>query len=77
VLIFLKLVAGQPLWAKLYYLVRTGHSAEALQEAQLHQAAIDHREPSFVSHFKTWIESPDRRYEQTLYNLIKLPLTFL
>ncbi|KAH8101571.1 nucleoporin-interacting protein NIC96 [Cristinia sonorae] len=57
----IELVAGQPLWAKLFYLVRTGHVQEALQEAIQHQAAIEHREASFISHFKAWIESPDRR----------------
>jgi nuclear pore complex protein Nup93 len=57
-----KLVAGQPVWAKLFYLVRTGHMNEALQEALLFQQAIEHREASFVNHFRTWIESSDRKY---------------
>jgi nuclear pore complex protein Nup93 len=54
-------VAGQPLWAKLFYLVRTGRTLEALAEALQFQPAIEIREPSFVNHFKTWIESPDRK----------------
>jgi nuclear pore complex protein Nup93 len=57
----MQLVAGQPLWAKLYYLVRTGHTQEALDEALKSQQAIEHREDSFVSHFRSWIESPERR----------------
>ncbi|KAI5989751.1 nucleoporin-interacting protein NIC96 [Pisolithus albus] len=71
----IEIVAGQPLWAKLFYLVRTGHAREALDEALRCQAAIEHREPSFVSHFRSWIESPDRRlskshrdYLQSVYN---------
>ena len=56
-----QLVAGQPLWAKLFYLVRTGRVQEALAEALQFQPAIEIREPSFVNHFKTWIESPDRK----------------
>lgn len=56
----IELVAGQPLWARLFFLVRTGHSKEALREALRYQQAIEHREASFVNHFKTWIESPDR-----------------
>ncbi|KAI6153159.1 nucleoporin-interacting protein NIC96 [Pisolithus tinctorius] len=71
----IEIVAGQPLWAKLFYLVRTGHAQEALDEAVRCQAAIEHREPSFVSHFRSWIESPDRRlskshrdYLQSVYN---------
>ncbi len=41
--------------------VRTGHLDEALDEAVQFQQAIERREVSFVSHFRTWIESPDRR----------------
>lgn len=58
----IELVAGQPIWAKLYFLVRTGHVQEALQEALQNQQIIEHREASFFSHFKTWIESPERKY---------------
>ncbi|CAL1697354.1 unnamed protein product [Somion occarium] len=57
----IELVAGQPLWAKLFYLVRTGHAREALDEAIRHQQPIEHREASFISHFRAWVESPDRR----------------
>ena len=57
----IELVAGQPLWAKLFYLVRTGHSTEAVAEALRFQQAIESREASFVNHFRTWIDSPDRR----------------
>jgi nuclear pore complex protein Nup93 len=71
----IELVAGQPLWAKLYYLVRTGHAQEALDEALKSQQAIEHREDSFMSHFRSWVESPERRlpkphrdHLQTVYN---------
>ncbi|KAF8876484.1 nucleoporin-interacting protein NIC96 [Infundibulicybe gibba] len=71
----IELVAGQPLWARLFYLVRTGHVQEALNEALQFQNAIEHREASFVNHFKTWIESQDRRlpnphrdHLQSIYN---------
>ncbi|KAI0693757.1 nucleoporin-interacting protein NIC96 [Cerioporus squamosus] len=57
----IELVAGQPLWAKLFYLVRTGHAQEALEEAMRYQQAIEHRESSFLSHLRAWVESPDRR----------------
>ena len=50
------------MWAKLFYLIRTGHTEEALDEAIKQQRALDHREPSFVTYFKTWIESPDGRF---------------
>ncbi|KAI0079058.1 nucleoporin-interacting protein NIC96 [Panus rudis PR-1116 ss-1] len=57
----IELVAGQPLWAKLFYLVRTGHVREALDEAMRNQQAIEHREASFVSHLRAWVESPERK----------------
>jgi nuclear pore complex protein Nup93 len=57
----IELVAGQPLWARLFFLVRTGHCHEALEEALHFHQAIEHREASFLNYFKTWIESPDRR----------------
>lgn len=59
---FSKMVAGQPLWARLFYLIRTGHIMEALREAFQFQPAIEHREASFVNHFRTWIESPERKH---------------
>ncbi|KAH6917714.1 nucleoporin-interacting protein NIC96 [Coprinopsis sp. MPI-PUGE-AT-0042] len=57
----IELIAGTPLWAKLFYLVRTGHAQEALKEAQQYQQALDHREPSFIHFLRTWVESPDRK----------------
>ncbi|KAH9855804.1 nucleoporin-interacting protein NIC96 [Lenzites betulinus] len=57
----IELVAGQPIWAKLFYLVRTGHGQEALDEATRFQQAIEHRESSFLSHLRAWVESADRR----------------
>ncbi|KAM5530437.1 hypothetical protein V8D89_015912 [Ganoderma adspersum] len=57
----IELVAGQPLWAKLFYLIRTGHAAEAIEEATHYQTAIENRESSFLSHLRAWVDSPDRR----------------
>ncbi|KAF9007943.1 nucleoporin-interacting protein NIC96 [Cyathus striatus] len=71
----IELVAGQPLWAKLFFLVRTGHSREALDEALKFEQAISHRESAFITHFRTWIDSPERKlpkpqrdHLQTIYN---------
>ena len=41
--------------------MRTGHVQEALEETLKFQQAIEHRETSFVSHFRAWIESTDRK----------------
>ncbi|GBE78687.1 nucleoporin-interacting protein NIC96 [Sparassis latifolia] len=57
----IELVAGQPIWAKLFYLVRTGHTREALEEAARWHQAIEHHESSFLGHFRSWLGSPDRR----------------
>ncbi|KAH8120687.1 nucleoporin-interacting protein NIC96 [Phellopilus nigrolimitatus] len=71
----IELVGSQPLWAKLFYLVRTGHTEDALNEAYQHQRALEHREPSFVTYFRSWIDSPTGRlpknardHLQSIYN---------
>ncbi|EIW86265.1 nucleoporin-interacting protein NIC96 [Coniophora puteana RWD-64-598 SS2] len=71
----IELVSGQPIWAKLYYLLRTGHAEEALEEAVKLQAAIENRESGFVGHLRSWLESPERRlpkphrdHLQSMYN---------
>ncbi|EIW53679.1 NIC-domain-containing protein [Trametes versicolor FP-101664 SS1] len=57
----IELVASQPLCARLFYLIGTGHAQEALEEATRLQQAIEHRESSFLSHLRAWVESADRR----------------
>ncbi|EPQ61191.1 NIC-domain-containing protein [Gloeophyllum trabeum ATCC 11539] len=71
----IELVSGQPLWAKLFFLVRTGHAKEALKEVEQYQALVDRHETSFISHFRAWVESPDqslpkphRDHLQSVYN---------
>lgn len=54
-------MAGQAIWAKLFYLIRTGHAEDALVEAIQNQSSIDNRENSFVSHLRAWVESADRK----------------
>lgn len=71
----IQIIAGQPIWARLFYLVRTGHVQEALEEALHFQQAIDHREASFVNHFRTWIESPDRKYVPTYFTKIRFSIS--
>jgi nuclear pore complex protein Nup93 len=56
-----EIVAGQPIWAKLFYLVRTGYVEEAVREAERMSGAIEGREPGFVGIFRTWLESIERR----------------
>lgn len=56
------------MWAKLFYLIRTGHTQEALSEAIGHESALNHREPSFLTYFKTWIDSPNGRWVGPIAN---------
>lgn len=70
-------MAGQPLWARLFYLVRTGHAEVALKEAIDHQQLIEYRELSFVSHFKTWVESPERKYVPAYLFLLVIKRLFV
>ena len=53
------------MWAKLFFLVRTGHTHEALQEAIQNQGIIGRKEVNFINYFKTWIESPERKLSKT------------
>ncbi|KAF9818485.1 hypothetical protein IEO21_02723 [Rhodonia placenta] len=62
----IELLAGQPVWAKMFYMVRTGFAREALEEAYKQHVSIEHREPGFLSYFKAWIDSPDRRLPKPL-----------
>ncbi|KAF8905156.1 nucleoporin-interacting protein NIC96 [Mucidula mucida] len=71
----IQIIAGQPIWARLFYLVRTGYTEEALGEAIRYQDAINHNEKGFVTFFRAWVESPERRLTrqhrtelQSIYN---------
>lgn len=49
-----------PIWARLFYLVRCGHSQEALALAHQQESHIRSVDQNWVSHFATWVSSPDR-----------------
>ncbi|KZV61364.1 nucleoporin-interacting protein NIC96 [Peniophora sp. CONT] len=61
----IELVAAQPLWAKLFFLVRIGAIQDALSEAQLNAQALDAREAGFTSSFRAYLEDPSRRLNKT------------
>lgn len=53
--------APAPVWATIYYLLRTGHPLDALRQAEEHDDALRRGgDPAFVSWFKEWIESGGR-----------------
>ncbi|KAH7100231.1 nucleoporin-interacting protein NIC96 [Auriculariales sp. MPI-PUGE-AT-0066] len=62
----LELLGGVPLWAKLFYLIRTGKIEEALQQAEEHAAALNARERAFTTFLKAWAEAPDRKLPRGL-----------
>lgn len=54
------------MWARIYYLLRSGHAKEALAFATENEAALQKLEKSFVPYFKAWLDSPDRRLPKLL-----------
>ncbi|WFC98722.1 nuclear pore complex subunit [Malassezia yamatoensis] len=50
-----------PLWAHLFYLVRSGHSVEASACAQANESTFQRIDPSFLANFKAWIDAPSRQ----------------
>lgn len=49
-----------PIWAHIFFLLRTGHEEEALQVAVESEALLHRSDHSFVGLFKAWLDSPDR-----------------
>ncbi|KAL8276338.1 hypothetical protein RQP46_011263 [Phenoliferia psychrophenolica] len=64
----LEIINKTPVWASMYYLIRTGHSQKALAFALENEPHIQKHEATFVTYFKKWLESPDRRLERQTRN---------
>ncbi|GAA6011273.1 hypothetical protein JCM11491_006780 [Sporobolomyces phaffii] len=62
----LEIVNDTPVWARMYYLLRSGHAKEALDFALENERSIQGLEKSFVAYFKAWLDSPDRRLPKLL-----------
>ncbi|GAA5897343.1 linker nucleoporin NIC96 [Sporobolomyces salmoneus] len=62
----LEIANNTPVWARIYYLLRSGHSKEALDFALENERSIEGLEKSFVAYFKAWLDSPDRRLPKLL-----------
>ncbi|TPX38061.1 hypothetical protein SmJEL517_g00295 [Synchytrium microbalum] len=63
----LVVVNDTPIWAQVFYLVRTGHTAQALAFVETRQNEFENE---FVTAFKAWVESPDRRISRPMRDLI-------
>lgn len=57
----LELANGQPVWARIFLLLRAGCSEEARQFAEENGQALGKLERGFVRYFTTWLESADGR----------------
>ncbi|WFC93471.1 nuclear pore complex subunit [Malassezia brasiliensis] len=55
-----------PLWAHLFYLVRTGHGAEALQCAHANEAVLQRADGAFLAYFKAWLDAPARQLPRAM-----------
>lgn len=56
-----QLINGKPLWALMYYLIRTGHVKEAANVASDYESAISRHEELFTTFLKSWADSSERR----------------
>ncbi|KAF8707506.1 Nucleoporin-interacting protein NIC96, partial [Rhizoctonia solani] len=62
----LELLRGRPVWAHIFFLIRTGHLREALDVANESADPIERSEQYFLSYLKAWVESSDRRLPKML-----------
>lgn len=49
-----------PIWAQIFYLLRTGHEEDAVSLAAEAEDSMRRADHAFVGVFKTWIDSPER-----------------
>ncbi|TIA94364.1 hypothetical protein E3P81_00121 [Wallemia ichthyophaga] len=64
----IEIISGQPLWAMLFTLLRTGHPNEALDLAIENEEALGKTEREFVPYFKSWLDSPHQRLPRQLHD---------
>ncbi|KAF8525242.1 nucleoporin-interacting protein NIC96 [Hysterangium stoloniferum] len=56
----LELLNGRPLWAQLFYLLRTGHAEDAVELALKNKSTLDSRQRDFCGQFQKWVLSEDK-----------------
>ncbi|KAH3677242.1 hypothetical protein WICMUC_001823 [Wickerhamomyces mucosus] len=67
----LLIVNGIPIWALIFYLLRSGCEEEALNLVLEHQTVFKKVEQSFVPYFKAYVNSKDKRLPEHLVNKIQ------
>ena len=65
-----ELINNVPVWAQIYYLIRSGHYNEALKFVLSieHELRSREEDSNFVDYFKAWLESPERKLSKYLRN---------
>ncbi|ORX79187.1 NIC-domain-containing protein [Anaeromyces robustus] len=65
-----ELINNVPVWAQIYYLIRSGHYNEALKYVLSieHELRSREEDSNFVDYFKAWLESPERKLSKYLRN---------
>lgn len=61
-----QIVNETPLWARLYYLIRTGKVEEALAVAEDNAQALNARERNFTTYLRSWAETEERKLPKTM-----------
>ncbi|KAF8588475.1 NIC-domain-containing protein [Ramaria rubella] len=57
----LEILNGRPMWAQLFYLLRTGRVEDAVEEAVKNKSVLDSRQRDFVAQFQKWALSDEGR----------------
>ncbi|KAF8572687.1 hypothetical protein K439DRAFT_1625599, partial [Ramaria rubella] len=55
----LEILNGRPIWAQLFYLLRTGRVEDAVEEAVRNKSVLDSRQRDFVAQFRKWALSDE------------------
>lgn len=55
----LEVIGGQPIWARIFFLLRAGFTSDALACAQSKEflSGINASEPNFMSYFEDWAQN--------------------
>ncbi|KAE8449187.1 hypothetical protein EG329_008354 [Mollisiaceae sp. DMI_Dod_QoI] len=66
----LQMLGGDFVWALIYFLLRTGHVAEALDYVEVNQVAFRAIDRNFQGYIRAYAQSDDRRLDENLQSRI-------
>jgi len=64
----LEIVNNTPIWALIFYFLRSGHAEEALDFTMRNEAMFQKMERSFSSYLKAYVTAPNNRLPQQLHD---------